>query len=73
MGGIAYRFTMRPGRVEHRLYLGGFLELTQNTKGPRGDPNRFKAILQFGYQHDFNAKFDNRLMKSNSIRWVLVA
>jgi hypothetical protein len=68
-----YRFTMRPDHVDHRLYLGGFWELTRNTRDSGGDPNRFRATLQFGYQHDFNAKFDNQLMGSNSIRWILVA
>jgi hypothetical protein len=67
-----YRFTMRPEDIEHRVHFGGFWDLTRIGKPVWEDPNRFKAVLQIGYQHDFNVKFDDRLMDSNSIRWVLV-
>jgi len=32
-----------------------------------------KVVLQIGYQHDFNDRFDERSMGSNSVRWILVA
>jgi len=68
----AYRYTRRPDHDENRLVFGGFWDLTQTGKPVWQDPNRFKAILQIGYQHDFDVEFDDRLMGSNSIRWVLV-
>jgi len=66
-----YRFTIRPDHVENRLYLGGFLEITPTPKPPEENPNRFKAILQVGYQHDFNVEFDEQLMDSDSIRGIV--
>ncbi len=66
-----YRFTIRPDHKENRLYLGGFWEMTPSAKPHEADPNRFKAILQVGYQHDFNVEFDNQLMDSDSIRGVM--
>ena len=67
-----YRFTIRPEHTENRLYFGGFWNITQQYFNPENDPNRFKAILQVGYQHDFNVEFDDRLMDSDSIRWIMV-
>lgn len=67
-----YRYTMRPDRDEHRLYLGGFWDMTRRSRLESGDPNRLKAVLQVGYQHDFDVKFDDEILDSNSIRWVLV-
>ena len=68
-----YRFTKRPDRDEHRLYLGGFADLTKSSRGLWEYADHFRATLQVGYQHDFNVKFDDRLMDSNSVRWILVA
>ena len=68
-----YRFTRRDDHNESRLYIGGFLDLTKTSRGIDIRPGQFRATLQIGYQHDFNAKFDDRLMGSNSIRWILVA
>ena len=67
-----YRFTMRPDHNENRLHFGGFWDLARIGKPVWEDPDRFKAVLQIGYQHDFNVEFDDQLMDSNSIRWVLV-
>jgi hypothetical protein len=67
-----YRFTRRTDHNESRLYFGGFLDLTKTERGIEINPGQFRATLQIGYQHDFNAKFDDRLMGSNSIRWILV-
>jgi hypothetical protein len=67
-----YRFTERPDRNEHRLYLGGFLDLTKSARGMLPTQDDFRATLQIGYQHDFNTSFDDTIMDSNSIRWVLV-
>ena len=68
-----YRFTQRTDHVESRLYFGGFWDLTRTARGIAIRPDQFRATLQVGYQHDFNAKIDDRFMGSNSIRWVLVA
>jgi hypothetical protein len=67
-----YRFTRRTDHNESRLYFGGFLDLTKTDRGIEINPGQFRATLQIGYQHDFNAKFDDTLMGSNSIRWILV-
>jgi len=68
-----YRFTRRTDHNESRLYFGGFLDLTKTARGIEINPDQFRATLQIGYQHDFNAEFDNAMMGSNSIRWILVA
>jgi hypothetical protein len=68
-----YRFTRRTDHNESRLYFGSFLDLTKTARGIVINPDQFRVTLQIGYQHDFNAKFDDRLMGSNSIRWILVA
>jgi hypothetical protein len=64
-----YRFTRRPDHDENRLYIGGFWDMTRSA----GDAERLRIVLQVGYQHDFNTQFDDRLMDSNSIRWILIA
>ena len=33
-----YRYTMRPDRDEHRLYLGGFWDMTRRSRLESGDP-----------------------------------
>jgi hypothetical protein len=68
-----YRFTRRTDHNESRLYFGGFLDLTKTARGIEINPGQYRATLQIGYQHDFNAVFDDRQMGSNSIRWILVA
>ena len=68
-----YRYTLRPDHDERRLYVGGFWDMTRKTHGVADDADRVRVVLQVGYQHDFNTKFDDRLMDSNSIRWILVA
>jgi hypothetical protein len=68
----AYRYTRRPDHDENRLVIGGFWDLTQTNKPVWQDPDRFKAVLQIGYQHDFDVEFDDQLQDSNSIRWILV-
>lgn len=67
-----YRFTMRPDRNEHRLYFGGFWDITGHGRTAANDPDNIRAVLQVGYQHDFDVKFDDQIVDSNSIRWVLV-
>lgn len=69
----AYRFTHRSSHNDHRLYLGGFWDLTRSVQKDQYAPERLRVILQFGYQHDFNAEFDGTLMGSNSVRFVFVA
>jgi len=68
----AYRYTRRPDHDESRLFFGGFWDLTQTNKSVWKDPDRFKAILQIGYERDFDVEFDDQLIDSNSIRWILV-
>jgi hypothetical protein len=68
----AYRYTRRPDHDENRLVFGGFWDLTKTISPVWSNPDRFKAILQVGYQHDFDVEFDDELIDSNSIRWVLV-
>ena len=68
-----YRFTQRTDHVENSLYFGGFWDMTRSTERLWDFPDRLKVVLQIGYQHDFNARFDDRPMGSNSIRWILVA
>ena len=68
----AYRYTRRPDHDENRLVFGGFWDLTRLNKPLWENPDRFKVVLQLGYQHDFDVEFDDQLMNSNSIRWILV-
>ena len=68
-----YRFTERPDHNEQRLYFGGFMDLTRTSRGLLPAQDNFRATLQVGYQRDFNTSFDDTIMDSNSIRWVLVA
>jgi hypothetical protein len=68
-----YRFTQRTDHVESRVYFGGFWDMTRSTESLWDLPDRLKVVLQIGYQHDFNARFDERFMGSNSVRWILVA
>lgn len=68
-----FRFTKRTDHAESRFYFGGFLDLIKTEMGVRANPNRFRATLQIGYQHDFHTLVNDKFMGSNSIRWVLVA
>jgi hypothetical protein len=68
-----YRHTLRSGESEHRLYMGGFYDLTKTARGLEMNPDLFRATLQIGYQRDKDVAFDNEIMDSNSIRWILVA
>ena len=68
-----FRFTQREDHAESRLYFGGFLDLTKTEMGVRANPDRFRATLQIGYQHDFHVSNNDEFMGSNSIRWILVA
>jgi len=68
-----YRFTVRPDHVDHRVYVGGFWDITKNSQPLVQEPDRFRVVLQFGYQHDFNAEYDDQQMGSDSVRWVVVA
>jgi len=67
-----YRFTERPDHNEQRLYLGGFLDLTKSSRALLPTQDNFRATLQVGYQRDFNTSFNDTLMDSNSIRWIVV-
>jgi len=68
-----YRFTHRQDYDDHRLYIGGFWDMTRSAQKDRYDPDKLRVILQFGYQHDFNASFDDMLISSNSVRFVFFA
>ena len=70
-GGI--RYTRRSDHSEARVYFGGFLDLTRTSRGVQLRPDQFRLTLQVGYQHDFNTRFDDQSVNSNSIRWILVA
>ena len=67
-----YRFTNREDHNESRVYLGGFWNITKSLKQQKESSSELRAVLQIGYQHDFNARFDDRQMGSNSIRWILL-
>ncbi len=68
------RFTIRPDHDEHRLYFGGFWDVRSYRSHPSKDyQNRFKLLLQLGYQYDFDVKLDDRLMDSQSLRYILTA
>ena len=67
-----YRFTVRPDRSEHRIYFGGFWDMTRRARLEEDNSRRIKAVLQVGYQHDFDVKFGDEIMDSNSIRWILL-
>jgi hypothetical protein len=67
-----YRFTNREDHNESRLYLGGFWDITKSVGMQEGMARPFRAVFQVGYQHDFNTRFDDQAMGSNSIRWILV-
>jgi len=68
----AYRYTRRPDHDENRIVFGGFWDLTKTNQPLWEYSDRFKAVLQIGYQRDFDVEFDDELIQSNSIRWVLV-
>lgn len=68
-----YRFTRRGSRKEHRLYAGSFIDLTRSGRGLVPDNDQFRLTLQIGYQHDFDVSFDDEIMDSDSVRWILVA
>jgi len=68
-----YRFTRRSSREEHRLYFGGFLDLSKSRQGLALDVKEPRVTLQVGYQHDFDVKFDDEIMDSDSVRWILMA
>jgi len=69
-----YRFTSRPDHEDQRVVFGGFLDITPNRKSATEvDLDPFRLLLQVAYQHDFNVEFDDELMDSDSVRYVLVA
>jgi hypothetical protein len=68
-----FRYTRRSDHSEARVYFGGFLDLTRTSRGVQLRPDQFRVTLQVGYQHDFNTRFDDQSVNSNSIRWILVA
>jgi hypothetical protein len=68
-----YRYTRRPDHDEHRVYAGGFWDITQSVSGPSPDANDLRLVLQVGYERDFDVRFDDQAMNSSSIRWILVA
>jgi hypothetical protein len=68
-----YRYTRRSSRNEHRLYMGGFIDLTRSGRGLDINADQFRATLQVGYQHDFNVAFDDEVMDSDSVRFILIA
>jgi hypothetical protein len=68
-----YRYTLRPDHDEHRLYIGGFWDMTRDRHSVVDDPGRVRIVLQVGYQHDFNVSIDDQFMDSDSIRWILIA
>jgi hypothetical protein len=68
-----YRHTRRNNSSEHRLYMGGFVDLTRSRTGLDIDTQEFRATLQVGYQHDFNVVFDDEEMDSDSVRLILIA
>jgi hypothetical protein len=68
-----YRYTRRPDHDEHRVYMGGFWDITRTVQGPATDSRALRLVLQVGYQHDFDVNFGDQLIGSNSIRWILVA
>lgn len=67
---LEFDISRRTDHNESRLYIGGFLDLTRTSMGIDIRPGQFRATLQIGYQHDFNAKFDDRLVGFNSIRFL---
>ena len=69
----AYRLTLRPDHTEHRLMLGGFIRQTFGEGRPSVDRSEFFVVHQMAYQRDFNVKFGDRLIDSNSVRWVISA
>jgi hypothetical protein len=71
--GGGYRHTRRDSRSEHRLYMGGFVDLIRSGRGLVTDYQQFRATLQVGYQHDFNVTFDDEVMDSDSVRFILIA
>ena len=48
------------------------MDLTRTSRGLLPVQDSFRATLQVGYQHDFNTSFDDTIMDSSSIRYVLV-
>jgi hypothetical protein len=68
-----YRHTRRSSNSEHRLYMGGFVDLTRSGRSLDIEAKEFRATLQVGYQHDFNVVFDDEVMDSDSVRLILIA
>ncbi len=66
-----YRFTMRQDRNEHRLAALAWRDMSV-LKG-RFDNARPRLALNHhaGYQRDFNVSFNDKLIQSNSLRYLL--
>jgi hypothetical protein len=66
-----YRFTLRPDWTAHRLVALAWWDMAV-LKG-RFDSDRPKLTLtpHAGYQRDFNVSFNDRLIQSNSVRYLL--
>lgn len=66
-----YRFTIRPDRQESRLLAGAFLRHGLDRERTESD-NGFRVIHHVLYQRDFNASFNDVLLDSSSVRYVLM-
>lgn len=69
-----YRLTLRPDHTEHRLMFGLFWrsEFGEGHSSVEGEPS-FRIIHQIACERDFNVKFTDDLIDSNSLRWVTTA
>ena len=68
----AYRLTGRPDHTEHRLMVGAWMRQTLGEGRPSVDrESGFDLVHQVAYQRDFNVRFTDELIDSNSVRWVI--
>jgi hypothetical protein len=68
----AYRLTIRLDHTEYRLMAGAWMRQTLGEGRPsvRGESG-FDLVHQVAYQRDFNVRFTDDLIDSNSVRWVM--
>lgn len=66
-----YRFTIRPDHKENRLLAGAFLRHGFG-KGQTESDGRLRVTHHVLYQRDFNASFNDILLDSTSLRYVLL-
>jgi hypothetical protein len=66
-----YRFSIRPARHEQRLFAGLFYRHALRKEGKEPENRRLVLTHQFMAQRDFNAKYNNVLLDSSTVRYAM--